>query len=266
MKRLSLAAVFALLPLSLAVAGQEATHQCPINWIGRNTEVEDMLQNAEIVSVEDVGMGVTKPSRVELKDSNGVTFGAAFKPIKRGRQKGFWESYEAEIAAYELDKILGMGMVPPTVKRTVNNQTGSLQYWVNDCKLYKEIADQTPPHPAEWSHQLSTMKLFDILIMNKDRNAQNFLVDPGWDVVLIDHSRGFITEKNITKDEGKLPVQFDRTILEKVRALNQEELEAAMKDLLTGGQVKSILERRDALLEYYDKLVKKQGEARTLFN
>jgi hypothetical protein len=265
MSRLHLLLLVFILARGGAAAAQEAAHQCPIDWVGRNAEIEEMLRTAEPVSVEDVGMGVTKPSKVLLK-KDGVELGAVFKPIQRGRQKGFWESYEAEIAAYELDKFLGLGMVPPTVERQIGKRKGSLQYFVKDCKLYKEIQSQTPPRPAEWSHQLSVMKMFDIVIMNKDRNAQNFLVDSDWHMVLIDHSRAFITEDDIGKDEKRLPVQFDRNLVEKLRALDAATLEAGFGKLLMGGQRKSLLERRDALLSYLDELVAKQGEARVFFN
>ncbi|HXV61296.1 MAG TPA: hypothetical protein VEK15_11420 [Vicinamibacteria bacterium] len=265
MKERFLASVAILAALATVAGAQDTAHQCPIDWVGRNAEVEELLTNADVVSVEDVGMGVTKPSKVIL-EKDGVQFAAAFKPIKRGRQGGFWESYEAEIAAYTLDRILGLNMVPPTVERSINKSTGSLQYWVNDCRLYKEVQDQPPQRPVEWSHQLSTMKMFDVLIMNKDRNAQNFLVDSGWHIVLIDHSRAFISDKNIKKDKSKLPAQFDRKIVEKLRALDQPSLEAAMGEHLMGGQVKSIIERRDELIKYLDELVAKQGEASVLFD
>ncbi|MGH9321398.1 MAG: hypothetical protein ACRD21_08550 [Vicinamibacteria bacterium] len=251
-------------PVSLLEA-QDAAHQCPIDWVGRNAEIEELLRTADLVSVEDVGMGVTKPSKVILK-KDGVEVAAAFKPIQRGRQGGFWESYEAEIAAYELDKLLGLGMVPPTIERAIEKRKGSLQYWVEDCKLYRDLQGTPPPRPSEWSHQLSIMKMFDILIMNKDRNAQNFLVDGDWHMVLIDHSRAFISDSGIFKNEGKLPVQFDRELVSKLRALDETMLETSFGELLMGGQVKGLLKRRDALLTYLDGLIAKEGEAKVLFN
>lgn len=254
----------ALFP-SFGFVAEAQEHQCPIDWVGRSAEIEDWLLTAEVVSVEDVGMGVTKPSKTVLR-KDGVEFAAAFKPIKRGRQGGFWESYEAEIAAYELDKMLGVNMVPPTVTRSVDKKTGSLQYWVRDCKLYKEIQDQPPSRPSEWSHQLSTMKMFDVLINNVDRNAQNFLVDSDWHMVLIDHSRAFGSGDKMAKDPKKLPAQFDRNLVDKIRALDTESVENALGELLMGGQAKDIIKRRDMLLEHLDKLVAEQGEARVYFN
>ena len=67
-----------------------------------------------------------------------------FKPLQPGKVHGFFESYRAEIAAYELDKLLGLSMVPPTVERKVKGETGSAQMWVDDVVLLK-TKDGTPP-------------------------------------------------------------------------------------------------------------------------
>lgn len=251
------------LAATLAVA--EGVNDCEYkSWLDEPDELETFLTEAEILSVEDIGMGVTKPSRVELKHGE-RTFGAAFKPIKRGRQKGFWESYQAEIATYALDKLIGLGMTPPTVERRIQKKNGSLQFWVEDCQLYRDVMAETPNTPA-WSRQLSRMKMFDVLINNEDRNAQNFLVDPDHHIILIDHSRAFISGKRITKQPKKLPNQFDRKLVESLRGLDKETLEAHLKPHLNGGQIKGVLERRDFLLEHLDKLIAERGEARVLFD
>ncbi|MFQ5789341.1 MAG: hypothetical protein ACE5JI_02585 [Acidobacteriota bacterium] len=232
--------------------------------MGQNAEVEALLETAEVVSVEDVGMGVTNPKNVILQAGD-RTIRAVFKPIPRGRHKGFWESYQAEVAAYKLDKLLGLNMVPPTVVKRIDRKTGSLQYWVDDCQLYRDVQGQPPQKPVEWSHQLSRMKMFDNLIQNRDRNAQNFLVDPDWHIVLIDHSRAFISDKKLPKNVKMLPSQFDRRLVEKLKALDEDDLKRRFKGVLMGGQVKGILARRDALLEYLGKLIAEKGEARVLF-
>ncbi len=233
-------------------------------WLGRYEEVEDLLRTAEIVSIADIGTGVTNPKKVVLQAGD-QTLAAAFKPIRMGRQGGFWESYQAEVAAYELDKLLGLDMVPPTVVRRINGSNGSLQLWVDNCQLYSAVQDQTPRTPS-WSHQLSRMKMFDSLIRNDDRNAGNFLVDPDWHIILIDHSRAFIARKNLADGPNRLPVQFDRRLVERLRTLNREDLDKAMREILKmGGQIEAIIARRDALLYHLDELIKEKSEALVLF-
>ena len=228
--------LFALVAAT-AVAAQEVDDSCALGqWHGSAAEIEELLNNAEVLSVEDIGMGVTNPKRVKLQHGD-VTIDATFKPIKRGRQHGFWESYQAEVAAYEMDKLLGLGMVPPTVERRVKKKMGSLQFWVHNCQLYRDVM-ASPPQTPSWSHQLWRLKMMDILVNNDDRNIQNYLVDADAHIILIDHSRAFITSKKILKNEKKLPKKYDRALVEKLRTLDRETLDASFKGLLMGGQIK----------------------------
>ncbi len=265
MKKL-LFAILTMLALAAAVTTVLAVDDVSCeykSWLSTENEVEALLTGAKIVSVEKIGMGVTNPFRVELQQGE-QKLAAAFKPIKRGRQRGFWESYQAEIAAYEIDKLIGLGMTPPTVERRIKGNKGSFQFWAEDCELYRDVVDKTPNTPS-WSHQLSRMKMLDVLINNEDRNAQNFLVDPDFHVILIDHSRAFISGKKMIQNPKKLPNQFDRKLVEAMKGLDRDTLDTHLKPYLNGGQIKGILKRRDFLLEHLDKLIQERGEARVLF-
>ena len=248
------------------------------SWLGRHEEVENLLRTAEIEGFKPIGQGVTNPWRITLRNGD-EKFRAAYKPIKSGRYHGYWESYTAEVAAYELDKMLGLNMVPPTVVRRIKRvrvdiDKGSLQLWAEDSNLYRDVQDKTPRTPS-WNHELSRMKMFDVLINNEDRNAQNFMVDPHFHIILIDHSRAFTTGTMILKKPKRLPVQFDRKLAEKLKGLNRERLDAQLGSvefedgsmkLLSGGQIKAVLKRRDALLAHLQKLIEERGEAMVLFN
>ena len=62
--------------------------QCTVKiWVGREAEFEELLKTAEVISMKDIGVGVTKPLAVMLKKGD-QEFKAAFKPIKRGRAGG----------------------------------------------------------------------------------------------------------------------------------------------------------------------------------
>ena len=63
----------------------------------------------------------------------------AWKAIKPGRKDGYWESYKSEIAAYELDKLLGLGMIPPTVEKRVKGELGAAVMWASPTKSFKEL-------------------------------------------------------------------------------------------------------------------------------
>jgi len=116
---------------------------------------------------------------------------------------------------------------------------------------------------------------FDVLINNEDRNAQNFFVCPQFHIILIDHSRAFITSTKMLKMPEKLPAFFDRKLVEKLKGLTREDLEIRLKSvafeddrirLLRDGQIKAVLKRRDLLLAHLQKLIEERGEGNVLFN
>src|SRR4029450_273796 len=85
-------------------------------WEGRNAEFEEFLRNTPFTKVEEVPIGVTRPKRGYF-EPGGLAISAAWKVLPPGRPSGYWESYKSEIAAYELDKMLGLRMVPPVVEK-----------------------------------------------------------------------------------------------------------------------------------------------------
>ena len=107
--------------------------------------------------------------------------------LAAGQAKGYWESYKSEIAAYELDKLLGMQMVPVTVEKTWKHDVGAAVLWLSPIHSWKDV--KARPKPPRWDRQAIRMKMFDNLIGNRDRNAGNLLVDDEWNLYLIDHSR-----------------------------------------------------------------------------
>ena len=161
--------------------------------------------------------------------------------------------------------MLGLDMVPPTVVRRIEGDLGSLQLWVEGCDTYKRLQPKVPQTP-QFSRQISSMKMFDNLVFNDDRNAGNFMLDESWNIILIDHSRAFINKKNLLKGKNKLPAQYDRKLFERLQALTREQLEQTLGDVLQGGQIQAVLARRDKLLEHHERLVDDRGELRVMFS
>ena len=117
-------------------------------WIGQTAQIEQGLKTAEIARIEDIGTGVTRPRRAYLK-SDGLFESFTWKPLKPGVRRGYFESYKSEIAAYELDKLLGLNMVPPVVEREMDGELGAAVMWVSpttsvDEKLWAAIQALTP--------------------------------------------------------------------------------------------------------------------------
>jgi hypothetical protein len=151
-------------------------------------------------------------------------------------------------------------MVPPTVERAIEGKGGTLQLWVHGCECLGCVRDRVPD-TAEWRNQLSRAKAFDYLIGNIERNKRNILVDATWDIVLIDHQRGFSVRDKVMD----LPDRFDRQMVQKLRRLSRPALEARLKGFLSEAEVEGLLKRRDALLAHVERLVADKGEPAVLF-
>jgi hypothetical protein len=239
----------------IPINGAAQSDQSAKIWIENPQKYEEILRTDDMVELDYVGSGITEPWKATLKRATAI-----FKPIERSRD----ESYQAEIAAYELDKLLGLNMVPPTVEREIRNKKGSLQLWIENCILFNQ-AEGKPPKPLQWTEELSRMQTFDALIFNPDRNAANFMIDPAWNIILIDHSRGFRTSKRLPTKKEKLPIRFDRNMFEKMKAFQLEDLRSRLGDLLFDDQVEGLLVRRDELVAHIEKLITERGEDAVLF-
>jgi hypothetical protein len=261
----SLAAVVIVLSVGAGFAAGQAT-PAPANakvWLGHAAEYEEFLRSAAVVRIEDIPVGVTKPLRCYFAPG-GLVESMVFKSIKPGIQTGFWESYKSEMAAYELDKLIDLQMVPPTVEKRVKDDLGAAVMWVAPVRSFKQMGGPpTPPpeHVDSWNRQLSRAKMFDNLINNRDPNLGNWLVDPAWNLILIDHTRAFAAGKDLVHKMNRI----DRGLWERMQGLELATLKASLDRHLDGGQIKDILGRRDRMKAEIEKMVAERGEANVFF-
>jgi hypothetical protein len=227
--------------------------KCSLTWPGFEPQIEQLLVEGKVLKLEDIPIGVTKPQRATLE--GGQRF--AWKPIRPGYNKGFMESYKAEIAAYKLDRMLDLHMVPPIVERKHSGITGAAVYWVDNVKSWSVEKPPQGPEPM-WSQQLTRMKMFDLLIANIDRNQGNLIYDNDWHLFLIDHSRAFIDKKDL-KNLAPLG-RVDRKLWEKMQALTMADLDAGLEKWVGNNEKKALLTRRDLMAKAIADLVKTRGE------
>ncbi len=260
---LGVAACAALAPWPASPQAPAAAPPAPAHalgskvWVGRYAEFEAFLKDAPIEKIADVPIGVTKPKRAFFAPG-GIAGSVALKFLPPGRKSGYWESYKSEIAAYKLDRILGLDMVPPTIERRVGSELASLQLWVEDCKWLKELDQTKAKDPTWWAKQVCRQRAFDNLIANIDRNAGNLLVDPEWNLVLIDHSRAFGTSQ---MPFMKQMTRIDREFFDTLVALDEATLMRELKPwVLSDGTVRDILKRRDKIVKQFQDLAGEKGE------
>jgi hypothetical protein len=226
---------------------------CANVWQTNSAEIEEYLRSAKIEKIADIPIGVTRPRRAYVAPG-GPAASFAWKALRPGMQSGYFESYKSEVAAYELDKLLGLNMVPVVVERRVDNELGAAILWINGVRSWETVLPL--PKPPSWPFQVARMKMFDDLIGNSDRNKGNLLVDDDWHLFLIDHSRAFVTDMKLPQELQNI----DRRLWERMLALDEASLKTNTSQWLDSRQIGALLRRRDAMKKKIDALVAKNGD------
>lgn len=249
--------------------------------LARRDAHEELLRTAEIVRYEPLGKGVTRPFKLFLKKGDWES--AAVWKDPSGSPLGVLEGWQFEIAAYRLDKLIGLNMVPPAVGRTFQGRAGALILWAENENSLEDLFEKRlriPDEFADHTHKMTWLtRAWDSLIANDDRTQQNVLYTRDWRVILIDHSRAFRAGGRFTKQLmfGKRGLKMTqqgnpflfrrlpRWFVEKVSDLSFGSVKAAVGEYLTDKEIRAILARRDLLLEEVDEMVREQGEAAVLY-
>jgi len=242
---------------------------------------EEFLKTAEIVKQAqpfDKREAVTEPWVFTL-EKDGVTNDAIWKDVS-GRAKGFMESWKWEIAAYRIDKYLGLNMVPPTVERRFQGNRGSCQLWITSMmSLKKKFEDKIKTPPVKvfyWNRAFYMQRAFDNLIANEDRHQNQYLITEDWRMILIDHSRSFRTAKKFTNKliydekykEGPTFImkELPRAFYEKIKSLNAEVIKGAVGEYLTDDEIEAMLARKDLIVKWIEDRIKTLGEDEVLYD
>jgi hypothetical protein len=275
--RILVCAVFIFLALGW---GQRAGGQFTAAELAQRPQWEEFLKTADIVKWEDIGEGVTKPVKLYLR--KGDLEAKAVWKNPNAIQMGVPASWTYEIAASQMDKLIGLNMVPPTVEREFRGKKGSLQLWATAKYSLLKIMEEGIPIPEAAREGTDKMKyvvrVFDCLIANDDRTQQNLLYTEDWRTIVIDHSRAFRSAKEyvqrlvygrngIKSAEGRLLLfrRVPRSLVDSIRALDANKVRQAVGPYLTEEEVQAVMARQKLLLEEIALMIKEQGENAVLY-
>jgi len=178
--------------------------------------------------------------------SGDLTVFAYFNALPQ--EKGF----VPELAAYRLDRMLGLDMIPVTVRREISGQQGTLQFVSAGILSERErvAGGEGGGAPCSLKKQRSAMYVFDALINNPVRTPLSMLYNPDdWQLMLVNHENSFGTQKDrpayLKNIEFTIGDQW-RTALSE---LDDEILRTNLGDVLNKRRLAALARRRDALIQ-----------------
>ena len=269
-RRGSVCALLTLLGLAVSAAQAPAPAPAPLSC----ADMESFLKTAKIGRQRSIPVGVTIPARATL-DGGGLQHDAAIQTLDerkstyatpRGTELNFRDTWQFNIAGYELAKMLELNMVPPYVERRVPAGPASVSWWINDAmmerdRMQKKIA---PPDAERWNLEMYAVRLFHELIGDSDFNMTNILITRDWRIWMIDFSRAFRLTTTIQNPKGLR--QIDRKLLGRLRELKREDLQPRLGRWLSAGEIAAVLTRRDVLVRHFDAAIAANGESAVLYD
>ncbi len=196
--------VVLLLPAACSPAWAETTlaTPSPAAPVLTREQKEEFLRTAQIGKIRNISVGVTHPRKATLTEGT-LTHKAHIQTVDiyrieyrtiHGKELNFTDSYKYNIAAYRLDKLLGLGMVPVSVERRFKGESSAFTWWIDGVLMsererYRQKIEVPDVEP--WNRQIYCVRVFDQLIYNMDRNLGNLLITREWKLWMIDHTRAF---------------------------------------------------------------------------
>jgi hypothetical protein len=186
-------------------------------------------------------------------------------------------NYRFNVAAYELDKLLGLNLVPPTVERNVDGRPASVIWWLDDFAMDELVRRRKridPPDQERWDRQVQAMRVFDELISNTYRDTapalylnsvwDNLLITTDWTIWITDHTGAF-RPRQALQDPDTL-VRCPRSVLGRLRELNRPRLQEALGTYLSSQQLDALDVRRALLVKHFDHQIESRGEGVVLYD
>ena len=166
---------------------------------GKRDGIFGSIKDKEIDHVDyDRWMGGPRgPEKITFKDGSVVIFKCDIRH--------YWMADNPDTAireaiAYQIDKIVGLGLIPKTmvIDDMINDirYDGSVQEWIKDAKDGYQIDKFTDAEKKDFER----LRVFDFVIGNSDRHLENVLFTNDGKMHAIDHNASLI----ISQDEDIL--------------------------------------------------------------
>ena len=247
-----------------------AQHPADVSPRLTRTKMEEFLLKAKALKTRGVRTGITGTRRATLSDGR-LTHDASVQtveihktsyPTARGTELNFRDSYKFNVAAYRLDKLLGLNMIPVSVERKIAGKWAAVTWWVDDVRMTERrryAKKIEPPDKTRWNEQIYQVRVFNELVYNTDANQGNLLITNDWKIVLIDFSRAFRTHKKLRHPMNLSRIH--RGFYNGLRELDESDVKRELGPYLRESEITGLMARRDVILEFFDREISRKGEA-----
>lgn len=223
-------------------------------------QIEEFLRSARVVKSRETEKGVTASVRATLSDGT-LSHDAHIQVVEeskrefrtpQGLEMDFRDNWRFNVAAYRIDRLLGLRLVPVSVERTWKGRRGAFTWWIDDVmmddgdRVRKSVA---APDQTCWSEQVWLLRVFDQLIDNGDRNPGNLLIGNNWRLWGIDHTRAF-RHSRAPRDRANLR-GVDREVLRRLSALDFATLKREVGRYIGDADIRALLARRDGIVAHF---------------
>ncbi|MCI0604505.1 hypothetical protein L0156_16045 [bacterium] len=257
--------------ITFSLYAQETIQKSRLSELYPTLEAKEYaLRTAKVIKSKRLGTGITNPLKLTMQDGD-TQFYAVFKDVhvrkpgmtklKGGVELDFKDSWQFDVAAYELDKLLGLNMIPVTIERRYEGENGAMVWWIENAMTEGQRKEKglEPPDIDAWNRALYKVRLFDNLVYNIDRNLGNLLITPEWKVWMIDHSRCFKSMENL-KAKSDL-ARFSLSFIQALKKLDEAQVQDRLGKYLTTYEIRSMMKRRDAIVQEFEKARVAQGDS-----
>jgi hypothetical protein len=227
--------------------------------------LEKALRECRVVSIKKDEPGRTSPWSITFAEGCAVKR-ALFRYVDRPRPQPMADSYKYDIAAYELTKLLGVGMIPPVVEREIEGRKGTVQVFLENCIREKDRRRKKlePPNPKTFSSSLEEVKVLENLTYDECQDADDLYVHrDDWRVCRVDFSEAFAPTPELLP--GCEITACSRKLYEGLLKLDEETVESALSRYLSVEEIGALLTRKDLIIARIKALIGEKGEDAVLY-
>ena len=156
-----------------------------------------------------------------------------------------------DLAAYRLDRLIGLDMVPATVAREVGGESGSVQFAPSRVMTETERSERGIGGSA-WCplrDQFQAMYIFDTLIYNEGRTPERIRYSAdNFQLLLVGHGDALSAGRGRPPHLRDTPLMIGAAWQETLASLDEQRLTQALEGVLDRRRIRALLLRRDELL------------------